>query len=453
MNSASTFFEVATVLRRQAGVVAVIVASGLALAAAAFFLSHTHYTATSTMLMVSEAPAYDAQHASLLTAKPLQAIDMASLVTSDTVLLHLRRQLGEDISLDKISKRLRAKSNGESTVMPIQYTDISKRGAIRGANLVASDVSAFYRNLATQRIDTLIDDLSRQTKTHSRALEKLDAQLQATAREYPYIDTKADDEYSIYVRMITLGVMRDNVTAMVAADESGLRASAGYLENTRPVALRDVTESDPLYNNIRAAYGKDAAQLQRVQSFGSENYPGLPELKDMVSQDRTALGVAKHAAASPGPDSNAAYATARDNVTRAQAVLASDRSKKTEFDRELSQMGSQLSAGGIGIKVARIRRHRDREENLYTTLELRLMQAIGDRAEAAAESSLIVMDPAQNANVAIWSTGLFAAIGILLLSLWLAFTLAMERDRADRRFRTADDIESAYNSPVIGALT
>ncbi len=452
MNSKGTLFEMASVLRRQIGSVAVICACGIVLAVAVFLLAHTHYAATATMLMVAESPAYDAQHASLLTAKPLQSLDMASLVTSDTVLLQLRHQIGEDISLEKLAKRLRAKSNGESTVMPIQYTDISERGAIRGANFVASDVSAFYRDLATQRIDGLIADLTLQTKVHARILERLDAQLQETAKQYPYIDTKADDDHSIYAKLIALRTQRDDVAASIAADESDARASSGYVDNARPVALRDVIESDPLYSNARSAYAKDVAQLQHVQSFGGGDYPGIPELNAIVNQDHAALEGATSDAASKGPASNAAYASARDNVTKARAALESDLSKEAAVDRELSRIGAELSQGGIGIEVARLRRHREREENLYTALDMRLMQAIGDRAQAAAEGSLIVMDPAQNAKVAIWSTGTFAAIGIALLTLWLAVTFAMERDRIDRRFRTAADIDSVYNSPVIGSL-
>jgi capsular polysaccharide biosynthesis protein len=453
MDSTRTFFEMVAVLRRQRGFIALVFAGGLVLAATVFFLSKTHYAATSTMLMVTESPAYDAQHASLLTARPLASLDMASLVTSDTVMVEFRRQLGEDISLEKLSKRLRAKSNGESTVMPIQYTDTSEQGAIRGANLIAYDVSAFYSQLATKRIDGLIADLSDQTQLHARTLESLDAQLQGTAKKYPYIDTKGDDEHSIYSKLIMLRTERDDAAAAVAADESAASVSAAYIANARPVAMRDVTESDPVYSNARSAYAKDVAQLEHIQSFGSEDYPGIPELNDMVSRDHVALANATTVAASKGPTSNATYAAAEDNVTKAQAALESDRAKQAALETEIADIGTQLSQGGIGVQVAQLRRHREREENLYTTLEMRLMQAIGDRAQAAAEGSLIVMDPAQTAKLAIWSTGTFAAIGLLMLTLWLAITLAFERDRADRRFRTSADIETAYNSPVIGSLT
>ena len=451
MDSSRTFFDITAALGRQRGYVAIFLAIGFVAAAAVFFLSPTRYSATSTMLMITEAPAYDLQHASLLTARPLAALDMASLVTSDAVLLQLQQQLGESGTLEALRKRIRAKSNGESTVMPIQYTDTTEHGAVRGSNLLASDVSAFYSSLATKRIDGLIADLGNQTKVHAQNLELLDAQLQSAAKQYPYIDVK-DDDHSIYAKLVDLRTERDQAAALVAADESGARASLGFLDNARPVAMRDITESDPIFSNARTAYAKDVAELEHIESFGSKDYPGLPELNDIIGQDQATLADAKSEAAKQGPASNTAYATARDALTKAQAALESDRSRESAIDGDIDQIDDQLSEGGIGVKVAQIRRNREQEENLYGTLETRLSQAIGDRAEAAAEGSLIVMDPAQAAQPVIWSTGAFLAIGVLMMTLWLATTLGLERDRADRRFRTWADIETAYNSPVIGSL-
>jgi capsular polysaccharide biosynthesis protein len=452
MNSTKTFFDLTSALQRQKALVASVLAIGLVLAVAVVVLTHVRYTATSTMLMITEAPSYDIQHSSLLTAKPLAALDMASLVTSDAVLTKFRKDLGEDVSIEQLRRRIRAKSNGESTVMPIQYTDFSEDGAVRGSNLLATNVSTFYRNLATRRIDLLIADLQSQTKMHAAALAALDSQLQDSARQYPYVDLKDGDDHSIYTKLINLIAQRDEVAATIAADRSNARISRNFIDNARPAASREVVESDPLYANARSAYARDVAQLAHIESFGSPDYPGLGELRDIVSREQATLADTKQIALKNGPAANSFYATARDNLTKAQAALESNQSKKAAIDSQIDTINAQLSKGGIGIQVAQIRRRREHEQNLYAALEMRSMQAIADRSQASAEGSLIVMDPAQSARLAIWSTGTFAALGVILITLWAAIILGLERDRADRRFRTSGDVESAYNSPVIGTL-
>jgi capsular polysaccharide biosynthesis protein len=141
---------------------------------------------------------------------------------------------------------------------------------------------------------------------------------------------------------------------------------------------------------------------------------------------------------------------ALDAQVKAHALLASDQAKLKAIEGELSTLHDQIGAGSIALNVARIRRDRDNAEAAYTTIATRLATVIADRAEAASVGSVVVIDRAQVAQKSSMAT--MVAIGILVLALWLAVTLAVMLENAGRRFRDEVAVESIYGTPVIGKI-
>ena len=454
-NNGRSLGRVFAALVHQRVVVAAVMAVGILLAAAVPRLVHPKYTATTSVLMVAE-PAGGNPNVPSTATKPILSADLPSLATNATVLSRVRRDLGNTLTVDAIRSRIRAKAGLDSGILPVSYIDRTPEAAIRGANAVGAEITRFYREIATTRFDSLIQDLSTQLDGRQAQLTKLDAQLAASARAYPYVDVRpaggGGDEVanSVYQRLIVLRSQRDEARATIEADVAAASSSGRLVGNAHPLAVRDLIESDPVYKNLRDQYAKDTASLERVQSYGSDRYPGLLELKETVAKERAAVETARRNASRANPASNPAYAAALDSEVKAQAQLASDQARLRTIDGELTTLHNQIGAGSIALNVARIRRDRDNAQAAYSTLATRLAMVIADRAEAASVGSVVVIDRAQAAQKTSMSSVM--SIGILVLTLWLAITLAVMLENATRRFRDEMAVESVYGVPVIGKI-
>jgi uncharacterized protein involved in exopolysaccharide biosynthesis len=437
-------------LYNQRTVVTVVILLGLALAAALILLAKPKYTATATLLMVAES-------ANSLgpAAKPLLATDLPALATSETVLERFRHDIGADVTYDALKTRIRAKVAGDSNIMPVEYTDHTVDGAIRGANLLADDVEAFYRELATKRFDSLIADLQRQTAAHARRLSHLDAAIEAAAKQYPYVDVSPTTtiEQSVYQRLVSLRTERDELLSTVAADKAAASEAQQLVSDAQAPAMRDVVNNDAPYRDLRDQYARDLAQLQRVESYGSASYPGLKELQTIVAREGAGLARARLAAAAAGPGSNLAYATARDAVAKTEAQLQSDASKANVLDSQIAALNEQIGKSGIAVKVAGLRRDRENEQTAYSTLAARLASTVADRAEAASTGSVSVIDRASSASRAVFTTSTYLAAAIVFITLWLAVSLALLRENKKDRFEENEDvIRGIYEAPLVGSL-
>lgn len=458
MNEPFSLSSVTGAIARQWIVVAVCLVIGIGLGAAAFVLIHPKYTATATVLMVAEPIGASNPKVPVSATKPVLSNDLPSLATDATVLTRLRADLGDDIPIEKLRARIRAKVTFDSGVMPVSYTDKTPGRAVTGANAAADEITRFYREIATTRFEALIGDLSHQLAAAQAQLARYDAQLQKAARLYPYVDVRtsepseSDAGSSVYQRLIGLRTQRDELASTVAADAAAAAGTRRLIADARPLAVRDIVENDAAYKNVRDQYAKDLAQVQRLQSFGSARYPGLRELAGTVSEESRDVASARVRAARGILGSNPAYAAALDASVKADAQLKSDRAKLSAVDTELEGLHDQIGGGGIAGDVAKIRRERDNAQSAYETLGTRLATAQADRAEAASVGSVVVVDRAQFADVATWTSGKVIAAGVAALTLWLSITLAMLFDARHRRTLRTDNVHPIYGVPVIGRV-
>jgi capsular polysaccharide biosynthesis protein len=404
--------------------------------------------------MVAEPPGSASSQVTASATKPLLVQDLPSLATSETVLGRFRQDIGASISTDILRSKIRAKVASDSNMMPIQYTDIAPDSAIRGANALADEVETFYRELATKRFDSLIADLEQQTSEHAKRLATLDGDLQNAAQQYPYVDVASTTDQSVYKRLISLRSERDEAISTTAGDRAAAVGAQQLISNARAPAMRDIVENDAEYRNLRDQYARDVAQLQRLESYGSASYPGLQELRDIVSHERNDLESARNRAAAAGPSANLSYAAARDAVTKANAQLQSDSSRVATLNSQIHDLNQQISKGGIAARVAGIRRDRDNEEAAYSALASRLSTTIANRAEAASTGSLTIVDRANTASRTVWTTSTYVATAIAFLTLWSAVSLALllEGKQEQLEENAEDVIRGVYDAPLIGSV-
>jgi capsular polysaccharide biosynthesis protein len=450
--------RIATAVWRQRKIASIILAVGIIGALVLILTTHAKYTATAVVLMVAEPP--EAQNPKIpeTATKPILSGDLPSLVTTATVLERFAKDIGEPtIKFDTLRSRIHAKVNLDSQVMPIQYMAKSSEEAVRGANLLSDEVTRFYREIAVKRFDSLIKDLTAQIATRRAELAQRDGELAAAAKLYPYIDVRSPEAgseggSSVYQRLITLRGERDELQAVVRADQANALAVPALVLDAQPVAVRDLVQTDPVYQQLHAQYTHDIANLKQLESFSNEQYPGLAELRDTVAQDARAVADEQRKVSASGLSSNAAYSAALDAQVRANAQRSSDEAKLTTLNRELAALDEQIGTGNIATNVARIRRDRDSAEAAYESLASRLSKTIADRAEAGSTGSVVVIDRAEFAQKATWTGGTMLGISILFFAIWLAVTSAVVIDNGQESFRDTESIESLYGTPVLGAL-
>jgi len=457
MNAQLSLDSVLAALRAQRILILTIVGLGILLGSAAALLVHPKYTAASSVLMVADEPESQSSKSLPVAKQPLLSADLPALATSTTVLERLSQDIRWKGTLGGLKGRIRAKATGDSSIMTLQYTAKQSDEAIEGANALADEVVRSYRELATERFDSLIGDLRTELAARRKQLTSLDTQLESFAKDYPYVDVSAtqsgsSDPSSVYGRFIALRTERDELQAAVRGDAATAATMSRVVVDAVPSALREIVNNDSVYRTLHDQYARDLAQLKRLESFGTTLYPGLSELRETVAREASGVATARRRAEAAGPLANPNYAQALDAKARADAQLDGDRAKLAGIDMEIAALNADVARNGIANKVARVRRDRQNIELDYAALGERLIKTIGDRAEAASTGSVIVMDRAAYSESAGWSGGKVIAVGLVFFSIWLAVSLALAIEGAHERFGKPGPAERIYGAPVLGSV-
>jgi capsular polysaccharide biosynthesis protein len=379
---------------------------------------------------------------------PFVITDLSSIATSATVLDRFRKSIGSHLRLDKLKKKIKAKVPLNSNIMYIDYVGDSEQSAIDGANALAEDTTKFYRQIASSRFDSLISDLSAQMQSRSDALHRLDVQLQTLAAVYPYVDTK-DDIQSVYDRLIKLATERTDAAAAAAADKAQLHISNALVAAAKPVGVRDVVTTDPVYHSQEINYARDASRLSFSQASESDRFPGVRELQSIVSHEKAGVALARAGAQAAGPGGNLTYENAKEEVIKVDAQRAADAARLGSLEHDLAALKAQTVDPATALRAAQLRRNREALQDAYSILVTRYAQALADRSQAASTGSLVVVDRAIEAKPNLDLVGIVALSAIAIITLWAAISLAYLLDSRDPRFVDSETVESMYGMPVV----
>jgi capsular polysaccharide biosynthesis protein len=453
----SLLHRVGRAIRNQWTIVTVIVGLGIAVAALMLVSTHAKFMASTYVLMVAGSGESSGGSGPAVSSasQPLTASDLPQLATAATVISRVRDDVHEQAPVDVIKSRIRARVSTESSIMELDYTANTADKAVLGANVLATEITNFYRDLATTRFDALITDLKTQLSARRAELARLDGDLADISKSYPYIDAKTPnggDGESVYQRLIALRTERDELQSTLRADQAEAQATRGLIANTLPSATRAIVQADAMYARVREQYTKDAAELQRISAFGSPQYPGLTELRRTVAREGRQVDAALRQAARISPATDPSYASALDAVTKADAQVAADEAKVNEDSNALLALHAQIGRSSIATTAARLRRDHDNAEAAYAIIAGRLANSIADRAEAASTGSLVTLESAQFAAKTSTANTQAAAFGLVALSIWLAITIALMIENNDEWFTDDHTIETVYGAPVIGSL-
>ena len=440
-------------LWNQRLVVATVLAVGLAVALVADLSVHAVYTANASVLMVPGSN--DNEGVPTTMTKPLLSDDLPMLAQTTTVLDQVSRDMGGSVDPAGLNHLIRADVYQNSNVMTIRFSNGSPELAVKGANAVADQVVDYYRAIATTRFDSLAANIKQQLEDRQRELRRLDTQLQKLTAAYPYIQdgSGSTDGTSVNARLIQLQAERNELMAALSGDSAQAGVTSQRMSEVAPLARQQAALDDPTYRNVREQFGKDVAQLRYDQTRYTSAYPGVVQLKDVVSREQAGLSADEHRLAQQPLSATQQYAAALAEQNHAQSLVANDQAKLQQVESTIAELQAELSGSSArGTAVEALRRQRASAQNAYQLLSTRLIGVLADRAAAASTGSLMVLDRASYAGRSPYTQPAVITAAVMIVALWLAITLAFMLEAMNRRFRTLSMIESVYGSPVLGTM-
>ena len=297
----------------------------------------------------------------------------------------------------------------------------------------------------------MIDDLRAQLLGRRKGLQAIDQQVDALTGSDPYLND-TNGTAALSTRLVALESQRDQLQAAMRGDTSAAALIAQRPALTRDLASQEIIKDDPVFQNLRAQYGKDLARLNNERAGYTDKFPGLLGLSNEVKREGTSLAETQ-TRATVNPAKSAAYVSALLDQNKAQASVVNDSAQLAAVEGQIDAMQSHLDASRTAtISLASLRRDRDAGNQAYAHLADRLAVAEGDRAQAASINTVVLLDAATSATPTLLSRPPVLATGLGAIFLWFAITLAFVVDGADSRLRTRTTIEELYGSPVFTSV-
>jgi uncharacterized protein involved in exopolysaccharide biosynthesis len=455
-----TFQELSAIIRRRKRVLYYALAAAIFLSVVYWLLIGPSYTAQSEVLMVAQTTTGNTV-ASPSPIEPILSSDLPLLATTPTVMDRVARDLDitpDSKSIEKLVKQTKAKlatSVGLGAPQPggvllLTFKADSEKMAVKGANALATEITAFYKDNATERFTTLIADLQSQMNVRRAKARELDASIQKLISDTPYLDIK-DGTSALNTEFIRLSSVRNDAASAAAADSAANVVTKRRTDEVAPSAHRDITESDPTFHNLRDQYARDFAHESTMLGQYSDAYPGLAELKHNLITERAAMISQEDKLRSIPLNASQIYASALDETNHSQSLASSDSAKVASIDQELASIRAKISSAKLAsVRLATLQRDRDNATASYSVLATRLAEAVANKAEVGSVGSVIVLDDARYAKRS-GNTLLSIALGFLtalLLSAILIFVLEI----GDKRITDAETVASTYGVPLIGTI-
>jgi capsular polysaccharide biosynthesis protein len=378
--------------------------------------------------------------------------DVPALVRSAPLLDAVARSANLDPKdAATLKKRVKAKASIGSEVISLTVSDSVASRAIATVNAVARELKAFESHLATERYDALLHDLRAQVHARSAELRELDLQIVAVTAADPYLSAESG-AVQLEQRLVALQQQLDQARATATADRSALAVASRRPELARQLAGREIVLGDPEFKERLTQFGKDAAQRDQTAASYTDAFPGLSGLNDQISRENASLARAERNAAAD-PSRSASYVSAQLDANKAAAAYAADSAQLATLSTELGATRAHLDGSRTPtVQLASLKRERDAAAAAFATLSERLAGTVADRSQAASTGTVVIFDPAAEAQPTLLSRPPVLGVMFGLVFLWLAISLAIFADAYDTRLHDRDSIERLYGRPILTSL-
>jgi uncharacterized protein involved in exopolysaccharide biosynthesis len=379
--------------------------------------------------------------------------DMPALLLSDTVLAHFVKQEHlEGVQLKDLRKAIDAQIMPETAVMPITYHAATRSAAIDGANTLARDLHRYYSVIATRRYDDLSTYLSTALEGERAKIESADAKLQTLIASDPYF-SQSEASQAIGAELLALNQQRDTVDATLQSHAIAATMAGRQMTDLMPTVKSELRTNDPVYSTLSTEVAKDKATDTVLRAQYTDQYAGIQSLEDQIARSNAVLAGERRRAESEDPAASTTYGQLLRNRDDADATVASDQAQLAAIDRQIREAESHLAKlPTLGAKVAALRSDRDAATAAYQILAEQRTLTLSQQAQAAALSSVTIVDLATVAEPTVSKMTLLVPIAALLGFTVLALALPFALDVVDERLRRRVTIESLYGRPLIGTV-
>jgi succinoglycan biosynthesis transport protein ExoP len=432
---------------RRLAVAAVLLVGAVA-AFAGWKLAKPSFSATASVMM----NAGESQGTSIASGGFL-GTDMPALLLSDTVLSKfIRQEHLEGTTLKVLRKGIDAEILPESGVMPITYRASTRAAAIAGVNMLADDLHAYYREIATRRYDDLAGYLSSAIAGERAKIEDADRKLQVLVAGDPYF-TQQEASQAIGAQLLALNQQRDAVNATLQSHAIEAAMAGRRIADLMPTVRSELRANDPNYAALSTQVAKDKAAETVLNAQFTQQYAGIQSLQDQIARSNGVLESERKRVENEDPGNSATYGQLLRDRDGADATLAADRGQLAAIDAQIDEVETHLAKlPGIGVRVAALRQDRDAANTAYQILAEQRTLTLSQQAQDAALSSVTIVDRASVADAAVGKAQLLIPIAALLGFVVLALALPFGLELVDERLHRRVTIESLYGRPLIGTV-
>jgi uncharacterized protein involved in exopolysaccharide biosynthesis len=433
---------------RRYAVCAVILAGAVA-AFIGWKLSKPSFAATASVMMNAET-----SQGTSVSSGGFLGSDMPSMLLSDTVLTRfIQQQHIRHTSLKDLRKAIEAAILPESAVMPITYHAGTTQAAIDGANTLALDLHKYYSEISTRRYDDLAHYLSTALDGERAKIIDSDRQLEALVGSDPYF-TQNEAAQAIGAQLLALNQQRDAVDATMEGHAIAATMAGHEMTDLMPTVKAELRTADPVVSALGAQVAKDKATAAVLAAQYTNRYDGIKSMEDQIDRTNKVLLAEQQRVEAENPAASATYGQMLRDKDAANAVVSSDQAQLAAIDRQIDDAESHLAkVPALSAKVAALRSDRDAATTAYQILAEQRTLTLSQQAQAAALSSVTVVDLATVAEPSITKARILIPVASLLGFVVLALALPFGLELVDERLRRRVTIETLYGRPLIGTVT
>jgi len=443
-----TFGQFLSILRARKWAALMVFALVVVLALGVSLLLPKTYTAAASVVIDAKPDPVTAM-INPAAAMPSFMATQVDIMTSDRVALRVIRDLKlldnpqlrtqwqdetdgkgtiEQWLIDVLQKKLDVKPSRESNVITIGYKSPDPRFAAGLANAFANAYIATTLELKVDPAQNFKKFFDTQTKDARDTLERAQTKVSSFQREKGIIAT---DE-RLDIENARLNELSSQLTQLqaISAESSSRQGQAQGAQSDR---LQEVLTS-PLISGLKADLTRNEARLQELSAKFGDAHPQVVEAKANITELRTRMD-AEIRRITSGVGVNNTINKGRESQIRGS--LDAQRAK-------VLQLKAVRDEGMV------LQREVDNAQRSFDTLTARLNQtALEAQATQSFANILSVAQPPAEASSPRILLNTLAAV---FLGTLLAIAVALIREYADRRVRSAEDVVAALGIAVIGTL-
>jgi uncharacterized protein involved in exopolysaccharide biosynthesis len=433
----------AAILWRRRMPIAIVLAVGLGITFA--MLNRPHYQATSTVMQVGVGD----QNARADTA----STDLPTLLLSSSVAGTVRRQMHIDESPDDFIASITPKTVPGSTVLAITYQDSDRVRAVDTANALAERMSAYYREIAFQRLDALDGYLKGKLREQERDIADIDSRLSESVVAHP--DAAGKDIVNAAAnRVASLQAQRDEYDVKVRGDDAYVASEEQRIANLSSTFHYEMEQADPLLRELQQHVALDTASAAPLLAGYRPDYPGVQSLTSQLARERKLVSSRQADLKNVPVGASGTFRRAEISLSNAKATAADDRAQLQTLDAQIGEARESMRVlPKLNYSIDALETRRTADVSAYEALATRRSTVIADQAENASVGSVVVVDRAVTADASLIGGHSVRLAGGLVSVVFLAIGLAFVLEALDTRLRDGGAIERTYGRPYLGEVS